>query len=89
MTGPAITTELTALVRQFFHDARAKIAELALDGSAEEIVDRVAASISALAAGVMMAWPKTREHIGVIGALLAFAMRMFGKKRVVVLDAAQ
>lgn len=80
MTGPIPSPDLTSMIREFLADLRERLTSKALEGDTELVVERVFATLSAIAAGVLMALPKTRGKGGLIGALLAIALRFFTKK---------
>lgn len=76
---PQPAKELTDILREFMAQLRAHLTAKALEGEADQVIERIVAAASAVAAGIMLILPRTRRS-GIISALLAVAMRVFNRR---------
>lgn len=77
---PTSSPEFTGIIRDFLRALRAKVAAMTTDDNVEEVVERIFAAGAAIAAGILMAVPKTRNHGVWISSLMALAIRLFTRK---------
>lgn len=78
MSDPTIVKKLTEQCREFIAGLRITIAQSAGDGEAEQVIERIFATVGIVGAAVIMAMPGSKKERFAL-ALLSMAMRFLSR----------